>query len=100
MDLHIIKSSVIILVLQLLLSCNSSTTPELSQEELELNFPDSSRNLYKDDASRLALRELFLIGSIDTGKVEIPEDLVNTIYNGLLHIYNSESTAASRDDFG
>lgn len=92
MNSHIIKSSVIFSVLQLLLSCNLNTDPELSNEELEINFPDSSRNLYIDDASRLALREIFSIGSVDTGKVEIPDDLVNTIYNGLLQIYNSISS--------
>lgn len=88
---------------EFLLSCSSATAPETSGAAFDfteiihsigVNFPDSSHNLYREDASRLALREIFLIGSSDTGKVEIPEDLVNTIFNGLLHIYDSESAAS------
>ena len=102
MNLQIFKSAVIISVLQLSLSCSSSADPEISRAAFDfteilpptgVNFPDSSRDLYIEDASRLALREIFSVGSNDTSKVEIPQDLVNTIYNGFLHLYNSESAA-------
>ena len=87
---------------EFLFSCSSGTAPEMSGAAFDfteiipaigVNFPDSSHNLYREDASRLALREIFFVGSSDTDKVEIPEDLVNTIFNGFLHIYNSESAA-------
>lgn len=100
MNLHIIISTFIISLLSL--SCSSGTDPEISGAAFDFteiitvtgtNLPDSTRNLYKEDATRLALREILSVGSSDTGKVEIPDDLVNTIYNGLSHIYSSENAA-------
>ena len=98
--MHTISSAIFLLLFSL--SCSSSTGPDSSQAAFDfteiipatgVNIPDSSNKLYLEDASSLALREIFSVGSKDTGKVEIPDDLVNTIYNGFLHIYNSESAA-------
>lgn len=52
-------------------------------------IPDSVKSLLKEDASRLALRDFNSNSANSQTNVIIPSGLVETYYNGLVHIYNA-----------
>ncbi|GEM_PF-1794710 len=50
--------------------------------------PDSWRWLYQEDAARLALRFILQAGVPASERVELPADLVSTLYSALIYVYN------------
>jgi len=50
------------------------------------HLPDSTRANYKVSAEELALRAVI---NQDSTQIDIPENLIDTYYNGLIHIVNS-----------
>jgi|SRR3990172_631433 len=57
------------------------------------NVPESVRERYREDAARLALHKVDEIGGHLAEQVELPVNLINTIYYALIHIYNSRLPA-------
>lgn len=53
----------------------------------ESGIPDSVRNAYREDASRLALRYLEAVSHPMLDSVRLPSILVGSLYNALLHLY-------------
>lgn len=97
-------STLIISVAILVLFCCDSTDPDQGQIDLtkgkeivtakDSNIPDNAKVLYQEDAARIALRDIHDIESIKETLVEIPADLIDLYYNGLIHLYNATSIAA------
>ncbi|MFQ5799388.1 MAG: hypothetical protein ACE5H0_11970 [Bacteroidota bacterium] len=57
---------------------------------------DSLRKMYRKDAARLALRKVNEAGGTASQEVELPQDLVSTLYYALIHVHNA-THLASRD---
>ncbi len=55
------------------------------------HLSEEERSWYLTDAEKLSLR---YIDEIDTDKIEIPQELVDLFYNGLIHIVNSDHEKA------
>jgi hypothetical protein len=51
--------------------------------------PDSLRWLYQEDAARLALRFMLQAGGSASEQVELPTDLVSTLYTALIQVYKA-----------
>jgi hypothetical protein len=89
-------SFIIILVLISFLSCRKDTSPlntttsEFSSGD-DSSILDSIRSLYQSDAAYLAFRHIFMNNMSDTASVNIPQHLVDSFYDGLIHIYNCKS---------
>ncbi len=56
--------------------------------------PDSLKILLKEDAARMALRDVHSDPQSRQNLVILPQELVDFYYHGLVHIYNSSSLAA------
>ncbi len=83
-----------------LLSCSNT-----ADADIELNYvvisnaddssvPESLRKAYFEDAARLALRKVNEAGGATREQVELPADLVQTLYSVLIHLYNAIGLAA------
>jgi len=91
----IIKFSLIILSL-MFISCDVSETNYIDEWTKGFNIEpaddsslnDSLKNLYREDATRLALKHILKIEEYRLTMTEIPEELIYIYYNGLIHIYN------------
>jgi hypothetical protein len=57
-------------------------------------LPDSVKLWLKEDASRLALRDVYANPQSKQALVILPRELVDFYYHGLVHIYNAASLAA------
>lgn len=57
-------------------------------------IPDSIKALLKEDASVLALRDVHSDSSKKENNVIIPQELIESYYRGLVHIYNADSLPA------
>jgi len=53
-------------------------------------IPDTLKTLFKEDAARLALRDVHSDSTKKENLVILPEDVVKAYYNGLVHIYNAD----------
>ncbi|MBV6506485.1 MAG: hypothetical protein ILNGONEN_02062 [Syntrophorhabdaceae bacterium] len=51
--------------------------------------PDAWREKYREDAVRLALRQINAAGGPASDEVELPVDLVRTFYDALIQVYNA-----------
>lgn len=56
--------------------------------------PDSVRDVYYEDAARLALRELDKNGDLADAPVELPGELVDSFYQALILVYNAVALPA------
>ncbi len=88
-------SSIFVLLIVLLLqNCSTSTEPgnnfpvEITKGN-DSQFSDSLKSLLKEDAAILALRDLQSDPSAKETLIFIPDNLIETYYRGLVHIYNS-----------
>ena len=88
-----ISSFIIILVFISFFSCMKNSSPldtipsEFSSSDDSI-IPDSIRSLYRLDAAWLAVNHIYKNKLADTASVIIPEQLIETFYSGLIHIYN------------
>lgn len=57
-------------------------------------IPDSVKALIREDASRLALRDVHSDPASKENLIILPEEIVEPYYRGLVHIYNANSIAA------
>jgi len=57
-------------------------------------IPDSVKTLFKEDAARLALRDVHSDSTKKENLIILPQDVVETYYHGLVHIYNADSILA------
>ncbi len=57
-------------------------------------IPDSVRALYREDAGRLALRHLQELQSPTPDQIELPAELVQSLYDALVWVHNSTELAA------
>ena len=85
----------VLLVLSVCLLAGCKTNPSsLDGSEYEQSsaddaaIPDSIKAQYYQDAARLALRHLFKSNDPETLPIEIPQNLVDSIYSGLIRVYN------------
>ena len=92
----------IIIVLSLsVFSCEKNTSPlheipsEITLREITSNddshIADSIRSLYRTDAARLALNHVYQNKLPDTASVNIPQQLIDSFYSGLIHIFNCKT---------
>lgn len=58
----------------------------------ESGISDSLKNLYWYDSSRLVLRDMQADTSLFFSQITISEDSTEDYYNGLIHLFNSESS--------
>jgi hypothetical protein len=58
------------------------------------SIDETVRMNYQEDADRLALRIMQNLGGEAAAELDIPEELSNTIYQALLHVYISEGFSA------
>jgi len=54
------------------------------------SIPDSVQQRFQEDAERLALRDIHRDETDKISLIEIPDPLIKTYYNGLLHLYNAK----------
>ncbi|MBC8346965.1 MAG: hypothetical protein ISR89_08700 [Candidatus Marinimicrobia bacterium] len=57
-------------------------------------IPDTLKMIYREDATHLALRDVHEDPGSKYSLVEIPPELIELYYNGLLHLYNTNSMSA------
>ncbi|MCI0565118.1 MAG: hypothetical protein MN733_42165, partial [Nitrososphaera sp.] len=57
----------------------------------ESGIPDSVKNAYWQDAAQLALRDVYNDEESKKSLIEIPDELIQLYYDGLLHIYQATS---------
>ncbi|MFQ6617438.1 MAG: hypothetical protein ACE5QV_02010 [Fidelibacterota bacterium] len=97
------KTLFIFIILLTQLSCgildsggeqNSWTKGKVMEAANETNISDSIKTLYKEDAARLALRDVHANDNTKKLLISIPPELIDLYYNGLIHIYNQTSLAA------
>lgn len=89
---------IIIILSFSLFSCEKNTSPlheipsEITLREItssdDSHIADSIRSLYRTDAARLALNHVYQNKLPDTASVNIPQQLIDSFYSGLIHIYN------------
>jgi hypothetical protein len=58
------------------------------------SVPELWRETYRDDAARLALRQIHATDGLANDEVELPAELVRTFYQRLIYVYNAESIPA------
>jgi len=58
---------------------------------MDFNVPEDMKREYKEDAARLAFRKVEELGGYFTEQIELPQDLINSLYSALIHIYNSRT---------
>jgi hypothetical protein len=94
--MKIIINFVIVFTLISLLACKKDTSPlntiqsELSSND-DSNISDSIRSIYKSDAAYLAYRHIYENKLSDTSLINIPQDLIDSFYDGLIYIYNCKT---------
>jgi hypothetical protein len=77
-------------------SCKKDTSPlntilsEISSGD-DSGISDSIRSSYRSDAAYLAYRHIYLNMMADTALIHIPQPLIDSFYEGLIHIYNCKS---------
>ena len=86
---------ILLLPILLLLNCESnSVTPHIKNYEMveadDSNLSDSLKNVFLDDAYRIALNNYLSFDSTNVDSIKIPNNLVNKYYNGLIHIFNEK----------
>jgi hypothetical protein len=64
--------------------------PEADDSEV----PPAMREAYRNDAARLVMRRMEEEGSGRSQRVSLPDRLVQSVYNALIHVYNAEHLAA------
>lgn len=64
--------------------------PEIVPAE-DQHLSEELRTQYREDAEKLAIR---YVNKRDSTQTEIPEDLIDYLYNGLIHIVNSDHPKA------
>ena len=78
------------------LSCQKDTSPlhtipsEFSSGD-DSGISDSIRSLYQSDATNLTFRHIFNNNMSDTDSVFLPQYLIDSFYDGLIHIYNCKN---------
>lgn len=82
-----------LLVATAIAACGETTAPRLVIAPVDDTLvPEPLRVLYREDAARLALRDLQGAGNFDG--IFIPDDVVETYYRALILVYNAESLPA------
>ena len=69
------------------LFCGAPSTPTYGQEGFACPIADSLRASYAEDIERLAVQRLYDVGSPDTAEVELPLELLDTLYGALAAVY-------------
>lgn len=97
--MRILLNIIIVLILISLFSCKKDTSligsinTEFSSAD-DSNIPDSIRTLYQSDAAYLTYRYIYENEMSDTALVHLPQHLIDSFYNGLIHIYNCKTIAS------
>ncbi len=63
-------------------------------------LPDSVKSWLKEDACRLALRDVYSDPQSKNVLITLPKELVDFYYHGLVHVYNASSLAARDSVYG
>jgi hypothetical protein len=97
--MKIILNFIIVFTLICLITCKKDTSPLITiQSEFsssdDSGISDSIRSLYKSDAAYLAFRHIYANKLADTSLVNIPQDLIDSFYGGLIHIYKCKSISS------
>lgn len=82
----------------ILYSCDTGTEPDYTKADFDFTIispvndntvSDSIKTIYDEDAALLAVREIWNSKSSDSARVEIPQDIKQTLYYALISIYKS-----------
>src|SRR3989454_9832385 len=77
----------------ILAACDTATAPRSMQSSVDdSRVPAELRVLYREDAARLALRELQARPGY--GDIAIPAQLIDTYYTALVQVFNADSLGA------
>ncbi len=78
----------------MLAACDTATAPRSLQSSVDdSRVPDELRVLYREDAARLALREL-LARPGGYGDIAITAELIDTYYAALIEVFNADGLGA------
>jgi hypothetical protein len=65
-----------------------------NQQAQDAQVPDIVKHQYREDATELALRLLVQEGETSEDSVELPADLIQTLYNALIQVYQATNEPA------